>query len=74
MLPTLYVPPAEAARDVAAAKGCGLDALVALYSKVVLVALSPRSGPEALLGPVARLVRRMAVLADQDLARGNAHN
>ena len=72
MLSALHIPPAKAAGDVTPSKRGGLDALVALYPKVVLVALSPPSRPEALLRPVAGLVRSMAVLADQDLAGGDA--
>ena len=72
MLSALYVPPAKAAGNVTPPERGGLDTLVALYPKVVFVALSPPSRPETLLRPVAGLVRRMAVLADQDLAGGDA--
>jgi len=72
VLSSLYITPAKTAGDVAPTKRSGLDALMAFDSKVVLVALPPSSSPETLLGPVARLVRRMAVLADQDLSRGDA--
>jgi hypothetical protein len=46
---------------------------VALYSKVMLVALPSTPGPEALLSPVAGLVCRVLVFADQDFSLGEMH-
>jgi len=71
VLPALHIPPAKAAGNVTPPERGGLDALVALYPKIVLVALSPPTRPETLLRPVAGLVCSVAVLADQDLAGGD---
>ena len=46
---------------------------MALYPEVVLVALSSAACSEALLSPVARLVCRMLVLANQDFTLGKMH-
>ena len=46
---------------------------MALYPKVVLVALPSAAGAQALLRPVAGFVRRVLVLADQDFSFGEMH-
>jgi hypothetical protein len=41
---------------------------MALYSKIMFVALSPAARSQALLGPIAGFVSRMLVFANQDFS------
>ena len=68
MLSSLNIAPAKTAGNIASTKGGGLNALVALYSKVVLVALSSSARAQALLCPVTWFVRSVFVFADQDFS------
>jgi len=46
---------------------------MALYPEVVFVALPSAAGSETLLRPVARLVRGMLILPNQDFTLGKMH-
>ncbi len=66
VLSSFDVTPAEGACDVAAPKRRGLNAKMALYTESMLVTVPSPSCPEALLSPIARLVRRVLEFTNEN--------